>query len=34
MTMVKPDIPANWRGPDCGTEKTTFRPYIEKAAVS
>ncbi len=28
------DIPANWRCPDCGTEKTTFRPYIEKAAVS
>jgi GntR family transcriptional regulator/MocR family aminotransferase len=27
------DIPANWRCPDCGTEKTTFRPYVEKAAV-
>jgi rubredoxin len=21
-------IPANWRCPDCGTEKTTFRPYV------
>jgi GntR family transcriptional regulator/MocR family aminotransferase len=28
------DIPANWRCPDCGTEKTTFRPYVEKAAVT
>jgi GntR family transcriptional regulator/MocR family aminotransferase len=28
------DIPAGWRCPDCGTEKTTFRPYIEKAAAS
>jgi GntR family transcriptional regulator/MocR family aminotransferase len=28
------DIPANWRCPDCGTEKTTFRPYIERAAAS
>ena len=28
------DIPANWRCPDCGTEKTTFRPYVEKAAMS
>jgi GntR family transcriptional regulator/MocR family aminotransferase len=27
------DIPAGWRCPDCGTEKTTFRPYIEKAAA-
>jgi GntR family transcriptional regulator/MocR family aminotransferase len=27
------DIPDNWRCPDCGTEKTTFRPYVEKAAV-
>jgi GntR family transcriptional regulator/MocR family aminotransferase len=27
------DIPANWRCPDCGTDKTTFRPYIEKAAA-
>jgi GntR family transcriptional regulator / MocR family aminotransferase len=26
------DIPASWRCPDCGTEKTTFRPYLEKAA--
>lgn len=22
-------IPPNWRCPDCGTEKTTFRPYVE-----
>lgn len=22
-------IPANWRCPDCGTEKSTFRPYVE-----
>jgi GntR family transcriptional regulator / MocR family aminotransferase len=22
-------IPPNWRCPDCGTEKTTFRPHIE-----
>jgi GntR family transcriptional regulator/MocR family aminotransferase len=28
------DIPSNWRCPDCGTEKTTFRPYVEKAAAS
>jgi len=21
-------IPADWRCPDCGTEKTTFRPYV------
>ena len=28
------DIPANWRCPDCGTEKATFRPYVEKAAAS
>jgi len=27
------DIPATWRCPDCGTEKSTFRPYVEKAAV-
>ncbi len=27
------EIPANWRCPDCGTEKTTFRPYVEKAAA-
>jgi GntR family transcriptional regulator / MocR family aminotransferase len=27
------DIPANWRCPDCGTDKTTFRPYVEKAAA-
>jgi GntR family transcriptional regulator/MocR family aminotransferase len=22
-------ISPNWRCPDCGTEKTTFRPYVE-----
>jgi GntR family transcriptional regulator/MocR family aminotransferase len=22
-------IPPHWRCPDCGTEKTTFRPYVE-----
>jgi GntR family transcriptional regulator/MocR family aminotransferase len=22
-------IPVNWRCPDCGTEKSTFRPYVE-----
>lgn len=27
------EIPANWRCPDCGTEKTTFRPYVEKVAA-
>jgi GntR family transcriptional regulator / MocR family aminotransferase len=27
------DIPANWRCPDCGTDKTTFRPYVEKMAA-
>jgi GntR family transcriptional regulator/MocR family aminotransferase len=27
------DIPPAWRCPDCGTEKSTFRPYVEKAAV-
>jgi GntR family transcriptional regulator/MocR family aminotransferase len=27
------DIPATWRCPDCGTEKNTFRPYIEKVAA-
>jgi GntR family transcriptional regulator / MocR family aminotransferase len=21
-------LPATWRCPDCGTEKTTFRPYV------
>jgi GntR family transcriptional regulator/MocR family aminotransferase len=21
-------IPANWRCPDCGTDKSTFRPYV------
>ena len=28
------DIPATWRCPDCGTDKSTFRPYVEKAAAS
>jgi len=23
------NIPPDWRCPDCGTEKTTFRPYVE-----
>ena len=23
------DIPAAWRCPDCGTDKTTFRPYLD-----
>ena len=23
------DIPSSWRCPDCGTEKTTFRPYVD-----
>jgi GntR family transcriptional regulator / MocR family aminotransferase len=27
------EIPANWRCPDCGTEKSTFRPYVEKSAA-
>jgi GntR family transcriptional regulator / MocR family aminotransferase len=22
-------ISSDWRCPDCGTEKTTFRPYVE-----
>jgi rubredoxin len=26
-------IPPNWRCPDCGTEKTTFRPYIEPGGI-
>ncbi len=25
-------IPASWRCPDCGTEKTTFRPHLPSAA--
>jgi GntR family transcriptional regulator / MocR family aminotransferase len=25
-------IPPTWRCPDCGTEKTSFRPYVEKVA--
>ena len=28
------NLPANWRCPDCGTEKTNFRPYAAKAAAS
>lgn len=28
------DIPANWRCPDCGTEKTTFRPHVETSRAS
>jgi len=24
-------IPVNWRCPDCGTDKSTFRPYVEAA---
>ena len=24
-------LPATWRCPDCGTEKTTFRPYVSPA---
>jgi GntR family transcriptional regulator/MocR family aminotransferase len=27
-------IPASWRCPDCGTEKTTFRPHMPSAAAS
>jgi GntR family transcriptional regulator / MocR family aminotransferase len=23
------DIPSTWRCPDCGTEKSTFRPYVD-----
>ncbi len=26
-------IPATWRCPDCGTDKMTFRPYVETAAA-
>jgi GntR family transcriptional regulator/MocR family aminotransferase len=25
-------IPSTWRCPDCGTDKATFRPYVEAAA--
>jgi GntR family transcriptional regulator/MocR family aminotransferase len=28
------DIPSAWRCPDCGTEKTTFRPYVDGADKS
>jgi GntR family transcriptional regulator / MocR family aminotransferase len=27
-------IPPHWRCPDCGTEKTTFRPYVEAAGTT
>jgi GntR family transcriptional regulator / MocR family aminotransferase len=27
-------IPPHWRCPDCGTEKATFRPYVETAATT
>jgi GntR family transcriptional regulator / MocR family aminotransferase len=27
-------IPSNWRCPDCGTDKTTFRPHVEAAQQS
>jgi len=27
-------IPTTWRCPDCGTDKATFRPYVEVAAAS
>lgn len=26
------DIPASWRCPDCGTEKSSFRPYLRVSA--
>jgi GntR family transcriptional regulator/MocR family aminotransferase len=26
------DIPQSWRCPDCGTDKTNFRPYVAPAA--
>ena len=25
-------LSSDWRCPDCGTDKTTFRPYVESAA--
>jgi GntR family transcriptional regulator / MocR family aminotransferase len=25
-------LPSTWRCPDCGTDKATFRPYVEKVA--
>jgi GntR family transcriptional regulator/MocR family aminotransferase len=28
------DIPSSWRCPDCGTEKSTFRPYVEKVTAT
>ena len=27
-------IASNWRCPDCGTEKTTFRPHVEPSSVA
>jgi GntR family transcriptional regulator/MocR family aminotransferase len=27
-------IPASWRCPDCGTDKATFRPYVEHAVTT
>ena len=27
------ELPAAWRCPDCGTEKSTFRPYVEFATT-
>jgi GntR family transcriptional regulator/MocR family aminotransferase len=27
------DIPASWSCPDCGTEKATFRPHVNGAAI-
>jgi GntR family transcriptional regulator / MocR family aminotransferase len=27
-------IPMTWRCPDCGTDKTTFRPHVEAVAAS
>jgi GntR family transcriptional regulator/MocR family aminotransferase len=27
-------IPASWRCPDCGTEKATFRPYVDGAVAT
>jgi rubredoxin len=26
------EISAQWKCPDCGTDKTNFRPYVAKAA--
>jgi GntR family transcriptional regulator/MocR family aminotransferase len=27
-------IPTSWRCPDCGTDKVTFRPYVERAVTT